>query len=230
MDDLDRLYYEFVEILRRERPALLREPFTVLELHDQLIPYRRVRNPVGLLSNDDYEAVVSRLLSGERGYVLGDAVVQGELRSGLEEALPDIRRYRAFPEARIWLDTEQIPPPGHIRYAPPEVREGTDWLEAIETQELESEPPVDPGQPAEAAAEGTEAAAEETAGEEAAASEAGPCPVCAATVPGAAAFCPFCGARLAPGTCRICGASLDAAWRFCAGCGTPREGRQAESP
>ena len=45
MDDLDRLYFEFVEIARRERGAALGEPLTVFELHDERIPYRRVRDP-----------------------------------------------------------------------------------------------------------------------------------------------------------------------------------------
>jgi RNA polymerase subunit RPABC4/transcription elongation factor Spt4 len=123
MDNLDRLYYEFVDTLRRQWPSRLTDKFTVLELHDEIIPYRRVRNPVGFRSNDDYEAVLSRFLAGERGYLLGDGAMQEEVRAGLEEALPDIRRYRAFPNVYVWLDPEEIPPPGDIRYAPPELRE-----------------------------------------------------------------------------------------------------------
>jgi RNA polymerase subunit RPABC4/transcription elongation factor Spt4 len=127
MDDLDRLYFELVEILRRERPQALSEPFTVLELHDSLIPYRRVRDPAGLRSNDDYEAALSRFIAGERGYLLSDGNMQEEVLAGLDGTLPDIRRYRAFPDIRVWLNSEVIPPPGDIRYAPPELREQSEW-------------------------------------------------------------------------------------------------------
>jgi hypothetical protein len=138
MDDLDRLYYEFVETLRHERPSGLSEKFGVLEVHSELIPYRRVRNLVGFRSNDDYEVALSRLLSGERGYLLCDGDMQAELRAGLEEPLPDINRYKAFPDVRVWLNAEIIPPPGDIRYAPPEMRERSEWATpAVESASAE---------------------------------------------------------------------------------------------
>jgi len=127
MDDLDRLYVGFVDLLRLERPEALTEAFTVSELHDRLIPYRRVRDSADLRSNDDYEAALSRLLAGERGYLLSDGRMQEEVRAGLDETLPDIRRYRAFPDVRVWLNPREIPPPGDIRFAPPELREQADW-------------------------------------------------------------------------------------------------------
>jgi hypothetical protein len=210
VDDLDRLYHEFVEILRLERPSALTEPMTVLEVHDEIIPYRRVRNPVGFRSNDDYEMALSRLLAGERSYVLGDSSVQEELRAGIEEKLPDIRRYRAFPAARVWLNSAAIPPPGHIRYAPPELRERSEWREP---------PTVPDGEP------DSSAAVDEPASEahDLVAEEPEDCPSCQAEVPSGAAYCPFCGTRLVPGACRACGAVLEPAWRFCPECGAAHE-------
>jgi hypothetical protein len=214
MDDLDRLYYEFVEVLRRERPIALREPITVAEVHHEVIPYRRVRDSIGFRSHDDYEVVFSRLLSGERGYVESDPVMQGELKAGLDESLPDIRRFLAFPDVKISLNPEKIPPPGDIRYAPPELREATDWVsEAIESAE----------QAAEQSDSSPETGAEEAAG---AAEPAAPlpfCPQCREAVPEGAAFCPFCARRLLPDVCQACGADLDPAWSFCARCGAGRE-------
>jgi len=140
MDDLDRLYVEFVELLRRERPEALTEAFTVSELHDRLIPYRRIRDSADLRSNDDYEAALSRLLAGERGYLLSDGRMQEEVRAGLDETLPDIRRYRAFPDVRVRLNPKEIPPPGDIRFAPPELREQADWT-APRSAEPEPETP-----------------------------------------------------------------------------------------
>jgi len=213
MDDLDRLYYEFVEILRRERPSALKdETLTIAEVHEQIIPYRRVRNRAGLGSHGDYEATLSRLLAGEREYLLGERAVQEELRAGLQESLPDIRRFLAFPDVRVRLNPDRVPPPGDIRYAPPELREGVDWVsEAIESHQEERAAESEAGQQS-----GTGGAAE----------PAGPafCPMCGAEAPQAAAFCPFCGRRLAPEACSTCGADLDPVWSFCPRCGTRRPG------
>ena len=129
MDDLDRLYLELVEILRREQPRALGQPLRLLDVHERFIPYRRVRNRVGLYSNDDYEIALTRLLSGERGYLDADRDVQQELSSGLAEILPDARRYLAFPETRVMLNVEKIPPPGDTRYAPPELQHAENWPE-----------------------------------------------------------------------------------------------------
>ena len=216
MDDLDRLYYEFVEILRRERPSVLKdEALTIAEVHEQIIPYRRIRNRVGLGSHGDYEATLSRLLAGERDYLLSDHDVQEELRAGLQESLPDIRRFLAFPDVRVWLNADKVPPPGDIRYAPPELRESVDWVsEAIESHEEES-------------------AGESGPGEEPATAEVEPepaepvfCPMCGAQTPETATFCPFCGRRLTPEACGTCGADLDPVWSFCSHCGAPRPGSQ----
>jgi hypothetical protein len=222
MDDLDRLYFECVEILRRERPGALNEPFSVWDLHDEVIPYRRVRNPVGFVSNDDYEVAMSRLLSGERGYLLGDPTMQEELRAGLEESLPDIRRYLAFPDTKVRLDPEKIPPPGHIRYAPPEMRERTQWEDpSVAADDAIDSVSVDSGS---ASGSASGAAAE---------AQVEPslviCPKCGVDLPELAAFCPFCGCRLSPETCSSCGANLEPAWIFCAKCGAARRGTQPDS-
>ncbi|UCC71106.1 MAG: zinc ribbon domain-containing protein [Gemmatimonadota bacterium] len=218
MDDLDRLYYEFVEILRRERPSVLKdEPLTFAEVHDQVIPYPRIRNRVGFGSHEDYEATLTRMLAGERDYLASDRQVQEELRAGLEEALPDVRRFLAFPDVRVWLNPEKIPPPGDIRYAPPELREGVDWVsEAIEShkEERAALSPAEAGQAADVESD------PQTPLEV--------CPQCGAEPLAGSVYCPFCGRRLLPDVCRTCGAQLDPAWSFCARCGSAR-GSSSES-
>ncbi len=239
MDDLDRLYYEFVEILRSERGSGLVQPLTVQELYERLIPYRRVRNQVGFPSNDHYEIAFSRLLSGERGYLQGDPAMQEELRAGLEEALPDLRRHRAFAAAEVRLNPREIPPPGHTRYAPPEVRERNDWRgDALEAAAPDAGPLAESQAPQTAAGQGSEppssepeAAPVEEPTELTPASEAELefCPSCGGDLPARAAFCPYCGFRLLPETCDSCGAELQPDWRFCADCGMPRDSRPADS-
>lgn len=255
MDDLDRLYFEFVEIARRERGAALGEPLTVFELHDERIPYRRLRDPADLRSNDDYELALSRMLAGERGYLLSEGNMQDEVRAGLEETLPDIRRYRAFPDARIWLNPDKIPPPGHIRYAPPELRDRAEWSappvgddaalpdshveEAIvEEERIEEEESVEEAElddvvlredhPEGVASEETVAFHSEPLAVVEPATELEICRQCGTDLPVGAAFCPFCGTRLSPQTCEACGAELASAWGFCAACGAPRSGKSTD--
>lgn len=240
MDDLDRLYHELVDSMRRQRPAALLKPVAVFEVHELLVPYRRVRNALGFRSNDDYEAALSRMLAGERGYLFAEGELQPELQAGLGELVADIRRYRSYPEARVWLNPEKIPPPGDIRYAPPAVRERTDWARAaVDENEAASDtgeagPTADP-QLDSAAPEGYE----ETIPDDVSADEAtsdrpdgettdkiasagsGACPECAEPLPETAVFCPFCGFPVS-GECGSCGAPLEPTWRYCAACGRPR--------
>lgn len=241
MDDLDRLYHELVDSMRRRRPAALLDPCTVLEVHEQLVPYRRVRNALGFRSNEDYEAALSRMLSGERGYLLSEGELQPELQAGLGEIVADIRRYRSYPEARVWLNPEKIPPPGDIRYAPPEVRERTDWARAIVTDAVmtpdseEGRPATDlAGDPLASATPGSMSNDDATSGDENPAAEpeagemsetapvpASTCLRCMERLPEGALFCPFCGSPVS-GQCRSCGAEMEPAWRYCAACGEPR--------
>lgn len=225
MDDLDRLFVEFVEVLRRERPKALKEPVTVLEMHDQIIPYRRVRNPVGFRSNDDYEVTLCRLLSGERGYLLADHEMQQELRAGLEESLPDNRRYLAFPDVRVWLNPEEIPPPGDIRYAPPEIREQLDWRSVDDEEEAEERLSSDELESAAAdagVAAGLESDEDEAAEIAPEVEEGTVCTECNAELTRPHNYCPFCGCPLSAAACAICGTLLQTAWRFCPDCGAPR--------
>ena len=230
MDDLDRLYHELVECMRRQRPAALLKPFTVHEVHEQLVPYRRLRDTLGFRSNEDYEAVLSRLLSGERNYLSGDGEMQSEVRAGLGEVLPDIRRYRSFPETRVWLNAEEIPPPGDTRYAPPDVRE-----RAVADIDVRAPVPEDEGPVSEVAVESDTALrpgsssgdrdsdAENGATGEKAPAVLGRCPQCAGEPPESAAFCPFCGSRLSIGMCGACGAEMEPTWRYCAACGKAKD-------
>ncbi|UCF19699.1 MAG: zinc ribbon domain-containing protein [Gemmatimonadota bacterium] len=240
MDDLDRLYFAMVETLRREKPSALREPLRVLELHERLIPYRRVRNRVGFVSNDDYEIALTRLLSGERNYIEGDRDMQAELSAGLAEILPDTRRYLAFPETRVRLNPREIPPPGDTRYAPPEVQEaarrpeenaGTQVDSATGRPDKQAEEEEGPAvvDSAEVALVESGAAAVDESVARGSREHFDDCPRCKGQLPDRADYCPHCGCGLQPESCLVCGAELEATWSYCARCGSRRGEAAGES-
>lgn len=238
MDALDRLYFELVENLRREHRTALREPVSIADLQGRLIPYRKVRDAVDFRSNDEYAATLSRLLAGEREYLIVDPVVREDLRRALNDPLPDIRRYRTHPDARVMVNPDTIPPPGDIRYAPPEVRDL-----ATQAAELSMEPAEDAPRHADGAGseeievgevgtpateqggpEGNEPTGTASEGEERSAGDdaATRCPECGEETPGDAAFCPFCGRRIGVSECPDCGIELKTEWSYCPGCGLRR--------
>jgi len=228
MDDLDRLYHELVDSMRGQRPAALLKPLTVQEVCERLVPYRRVRDVLSFRSNEDYEAALSRLLSGERGYLASDGVMQSEVQAGLSEQLPDIRRYRSFPEARVWLNPETIPPPGDVRYAPPEVQRAVAEANVLAPDPGDDQPVSEVAAESDAAvrlgSSPNDVASDSMGSDRADAAPAatGTCPRCAGEPPVGAAFCPFCGARLSAETCATCGADMEPDWHYCAECGTPK--------
>ena len=250
MDDLDRLYVQLVELIRRDQPDALDHPMTVAELYGELIPYQRIREATGFRSYDEYETALSRLLAGERGYLSTDALdMQAEIAAGLEETYPDVRRFHAFADAEVKLDPKRIPPPGHIRYAPPEVQE-----QAMLAAEAERKAREEARKQAEAEARAkaererleeerkkleaerrklAEARTDDDRGSVAANTEPARAPrlcgCCDSGLPDQALkFCPFCGERLNY-TCSACGAAMEPGWKFCGECGSPHTKGSSDS-
>lgn len=96
MDDLDRLFNRLVHSIRSEHPEYLTRPFEIVELYQKLVPYRHYRRELRIDTNQDYEAAVTRLLSGERGYLVGDEGMQEFLRTELASPNPDTAVFREF--------------------------------------------------------------------------------------------------------------------------------------
>lgn len=240
MDDLDRLYIELVELLRQNRPEALEEPVTVAQLYRDCVPYQRVRETAKLSSHDDYEAALSRLLAGERGYLLTDALdMQAEVKAGLQETYPDARRFHAFSDVKVRLNPERIPPPGDIRYAPPELQEEVmqqveeERLAQVEAKAAELERSELRRQAEEAAAvEASSSESQEQADQEGAATAepgVGACAICGSTLPDQIVmYCPYCGERQRY-VCPACGAETQLGWRFCGECGESLDRSSSES-
>ena len=94
MDELDRMYRRLVQNVRAGFPDLLGRPFEVAELYTTLIPYRHNRRELELDTNQDYEHALLRLLSGERGYLIGDPQMQADLRAELDSPSADLTQFR----------------------------------------------------------------------------------------------------------------------------------------
>ena len=89
MDDLDRMYRLLVRNVRTIAPDYLARPFELAELYQNLIPYRHHRRELGIDTNEDYELALTRLLAGERGYLVTEPEVQRSLLQVLGSSNPE---------------------------------------------------------------------------------------------------------------------------------------------
>src|SRR6476619_1789198 len=103
MDDLDRVFHRLVSNIRHRHPEYLTLPFTVQELYETLIPYRHHRRELGIETNQDYEIAVSRLLSGERDYLLADQAMRDKLVAELKSGHGDPGAFREFAASKVSL-------------------------------------------------------------------------------------------------------------------------------
>jgi len=208
MDDLDRLFQRLVHNIRNGHAEYLSVPFTVQELYDTLVPYRHYRRDLGIETNQDYEAAVTRLLSGEKGYIRADQSMQDRLKNEMASPHPDLGAFRDYAETRISLVPDalqklgvSIPSQNAGGYSvgprasgaqggngSPGAEESTTsfTIPALSTMEL---------------ADG--------------------CRFCGGTLPEGrpVIYCPHCGQNLAAKHCEGCGAELDPVWKFCVNCG-----------
>lgn len=202
MDDLDRLFQRLVHNIRNGHAEYLSVPFTVQELYDTLVPYRHYRRDLGIDTNQDYEAAVTRLLSGEKGYIRADQAMQDRLKKEISSPTADLGAFRDYAETRISLAPDAlqtlgvaVPSQNSGGYATgragngngggPEESSTSFVMPGIATAEIES------------------------------------CKFCGGNLPEnrKAIYCPHCGQNLAAKHCAGCGAELDPAWKFCVNCG-----------
>jgi predicted RNA-binding Zn-ribbon protein involved in translation (DUF1610 family) len=108
MDDLDRVFHRLVSNIRHRHSEYLTLPFTVQELYETLIPYRHHRRELGIETNQDYEIAVTRLLSGERDYLLADQSMRDKLQAELASPHMDPGAFREFSESKVSLAPEAL--------------------------------------------------------------------------------------------------------------------------
>jgi len=117
MDELDRMYRRLVQNIRAGFPDLMGRPFEIAEVYTTLIPYRHNRRELELDTNQDYEHALLRLLSGERGYLIGDPQMQADLRAEIESSNPDLTKFRAYSTTMV-----SLAPDGARNAEPPPLR------------------------------------------------------------------------------------------------------------
>lgn len=134
---VERLYEALVEEVRRTRPELLRESFTVAEIYQNLVPYRTHRERVGAEMNGDYEHALLRLLAGEGGYVkLESDAARNRLEDELNSIHPDTGVYRNFAACEVRLRPDRLEESG----VAPELEESREAAaEEGESRDRESE-------------------------------------------------------------------------------------------
>src|SRR6185436_5449372 len=104
MDSLDRMFQTLVRSIQARQPALLTAPFTVGEIHQQLLPYRHFRRELGLETNQEYELLLMELLTGSRGYLDVDERLSDELGKELAARSPEPSRVRDFAESHVTIN------------------------------------------------------------------------------------------------------------------------------
>jgi Double zinc ribbon len=205
MDDLDRLFQRLVHNIRNGHIEYLSVPFTVQELYDTLVPYRHYRRDLGIETNQDYEAAVMRLLSGEKGYLRGDQAMQERLKKEMGSQHPDLGAFRDYGDTRISLAPAAVEKLG--------VTIPTQNSGGYSTGRAASQG----GNGSPSATEGTSFSIPSLATMELPVG----CRFCGGTLPEGrtVTYCPHCGQNLAAKHCEGCGAELDLAWKYCVNCG-----------
>lgn len=230
MDDLDRMFRSLLQVMSNSYPQYLSQPFEVAEIYQNLIPYRHHRRELRIETNEDYQAALCRLLSGERGYLVADDALAEAMRSELASPNPNTAIFRDFAASRVALGPNAQKRWQELGGDGAELRAGG---ESRGTPVPPPPPPVswnDGGERPRASANATAqaqrtATATRTAPVTSAASATNgngeSCRYCSAALPEgrAAKFCPHCGQNLTIQRCPACGTELEIDWKFCITCG-----------
>jgi hypothetical protein len=204
MDDLDRLFQRLVHNIRNGHAEYLSVPFTVQELYDSLVPYRHYRRDLGIETNQDYEAAVTRLLSGEKGYIRADQAMQDKLKKELASSNTDLGAFRDFGETRISLAPDAVQKLGVTIPAQNSGGYTVGGARVSGSQGGNGESTTSFASPGISTLEAADS-----------------CKFCGGNLPEgrAVTYCPHCGQNLAAKHCAGCGTELDPAWKFCVNCG-----------
>jgi hypothetical protein len=222
-DTLVRSLHRALADALRRRGHPLDQPVTVLEIHEELVPYRTVRSVLDVHLRADYEHALLRLLAGEEDRVkLEPAEARDELRAELQKPYPEVSRYRKFAASRVFVSDAQADDSDERS----ELAGAGGGEPAAGPEPVSDPPPSAPtwsgtGEPDPRPGPAASPASDARPGDDARPGADDACVFCGAELPAGKRprFCPQCGGdqRMAP--CGRCGEPLDPRWRFCIACG-----------
>ncbi len=201
--ELEELFTMLARSLYETDPALVAHPLEVDSLAARWLPYAQVRRTLGVPTNEDYELLLMRLLSGEEGFVFADEALQDDLRRETGSLNPDLTALRTYGAARVTLAREAV-------------RRVLDLAE----QDLPPPPPAaGPSRPSmPVAAPVPDPSAPPPRGR---AAPKRVCQYCGQDLPAGydVHFCAHCGFNVQTLRCAGCSAEMEPTWRFCVNCG-----------
>ncbi|MEO7083917.1 MAG: zinc ribbon domain-containing protein [Gemmatimonadaceae bacterium] len=233
MDSLDRMYQLLVRTIRTQFPQYETQPFEVAELYQTILPYRHNRRELRLDSNEDYEIVLTELLSGARDYVVVDDLVRDTLRGELASPNPDPGAFKQFANASVSLSPAAMSKvdmsiPMRTSVAAPRVSAPAPISSAASapttpmTQVPRPSSPVNSPTVTPSSAP-TSAPSVATPPKTTTPRPGDRCSSCDQPLPAGReiTFCPHCGQNLTTISCLACGSELELGWKFCPVCGRP---------
>jgi predicted RNA-binding Zn-ribbon protein involved in translation (DUF1610 family) len=202
-DDLEALFSVLARTLHAASPANLVQPLEVAEISARWVPYARVRGELGIATNEDYELLIMRLLTGEGDFVFADESLQDDLRREVASPNPDLTALRTYGAARITLAREQ-----------------TRRVLGLSAEQLPAAP-VDPAT-ARLRSPKTSPVGDPTATPpDPRISQPPACQFCGHALPSGRVvhFCPHCGLNVETRRCPGCSSEIQPGWKFCVSCG-----------
>jgi hypothetical protein len=230
MDSLDRMYQLLARTIRAQFPQYETQPFDVAELYQTILPYRHNRRELALDSNEDYEIVLTELLSGARDYLIVDERIRDTLKAELASPNPDPSAFKQFADANVSLAPAALArvdssPAIRASGAASRVSTGssaaaaasaaltTPMAPVVRASSPASSPVIPPSSVPTVA----------TPPKTTTPRPGDRCRSCDQALPAGReiTFCPHCGQNLTTVNCLACGSELELGWKFCPVCGRP---------
>jgi predicted RNA-binding Zn-ribbon protein involved in translation (DUF1610 family) len=198
VSDLERFFAQLVRNLAAINPDRLRQPLTLAEIRESIVPYRANRRALQLESSEDYELIVMRLCAGEGGFAITEPEeAHADFVNELESSNPDLTIVERHRKAVLALEPRSVAraldPKPELAYAPWEEQVSHAETRKAEADAAEKLPPAQDGTLR--------------------------CTHCGAGLPSGKVvnYCPKCGQSQL--RCPKCKAELERGWRHCVGCG-----------